>query len=314
MHLQHSKNIKIGFFGEAMLEISGEPLQKKYGGDVLNTAIYLSRLCHKQNNPEGPDFDIHFITAMGADSISQSLINEWQCEGIKTDLISIIDDKKPGLYIIENLPDGERIFHYWRSDSAARYYFKEWPSPLAAVLLNRGIDYFYLSGTSLAILSPVDRARLLTLLSEFKQAGGQIIFDSNYRPSLWQHHDAQDCYREVLALTHIAFLTDTDEEMVFGSSEPEAIIERHSNLGINEIVIKYGAAPCVVYAQTNTAYVAHNQVEHVVDTCAAGDSFAAAYLLSRFSGGSYTQAAQAGHDLAATVIQYGGALVPIDVL
>ncbi len=76
----------------------------------------------------------------------------------------------------------------------------------------------------------------------------------------------------------------------------------------------FNNSSCAVYAQANIVYIADNHVEHVVDICAAGDSFAAAYLCSRFSGGSYTQAAKAGHDLAAIVIQYPGAIVPMNAL
>ena len=39
-----SSHYNIAFFGECMVEISGSPLTKKFGGDTLNTALYLSRL------------------------------------------------------------------------------------------------------------------------------------------------------------------------------------------------------------------------------------------------------------------------------
>jgi 2-dehydro-3-deoxygluconokinase len=48
----------------------------------------------------------------------------------------------------------------------------------------------------------------------------------------------------------------------------------------------------------------------VVDTTAAGDSFAAAYLAARLSGADPAIAAAAGHCLAGTVVGYPGAIIP----
>ena len=46
-----------------------------------------------------------------------------------------------------------------------------------------------------------------------------------------------------------------------------------------------------------------------VDTTAAGDSFAAAYLVARLSGASLEAAAHAGHRLAGIVVLHPGAVI-----
>ena len=48
----------------------------------------------------------------------------------------------------------------------------------------------------------------------------------------------------------------------------------------------------------------------VVDTTAAGDSFAAAYLAARLDGAVPVEAARAGHRLAGVVVCYPGAIIP----
>jgi 2-dehydro-3-deoxygluconokinase len=48
----------------------------------------------------------------------------------------------------------------------------------------------------------------------------------------------------------------------------------------------------------------------VIDTTAAGDSFAAAYIAARLAGSEPTEAARAGHRLASLVICYPGAIIP----
>jgi 2-dehydro-3-deoxygluconokinase len=55
-------------------------------------------------------------------------------------------------------------------------------------------------------------------------------------------------------------------------------------------------------------------VDDVVDTTAAGDSFAAAYLHARLSGESPRSAAAAGHRLAGQVVRYRGAIIPRDAM
>ena len=48
----------------------------------------------------------------------------------------------------------------------------------------------------------------------------------------------------------------------------------------------------------------------VVDTTAAGDSFAAAYLAARLAGAEPVEAARAGHALAGVVVCHPGAIIP----
>ena len=52
----------------------------------------------------------------------------------------------------------------------------------------------------------------------------------------------------------------------------------------------------------------------VVDTTAAGDSFAAAYLAARLRGAAPAEAARAGHALAGAVVRHPGAIIPRDAM
>ena len=55
---------------------------------------------------------------------------------------------------------------------------------------------------------------------------------------------------------------------------------------------------------------AEPMMKPVVDTTAAGDSFAAAYIAARLAGSDPVEAAEAGHRLASVVIGYPGAIIP----
>lgn len=306
-----SKNIAV--IGECMIELSqkGTDLSRGFGGDTLNTAVYVARQVSKQA------LNVHYVTALGTDNFSEEMLAAWQQEQIHTDLIQRMDNKLPGLYFIETDSTGERTFYYWRNDAAARFWLT---SPAADEICQRleKFDYLYLSGISLAILDSASRQRLLQLLRACRANGGKVIFDNNYRPRLWQSkQETQEAYRAMLACTDIAFLTLDDEDMLWGEKPLEQVIDRTQALGVSEIIIKRGADSCIVWEKDG--FEAHQYdvpavklpKDKVVDTTAAGDSFSAGYLAVRLTGGSAHDAAARGHLTASTVIQYRGAIIPL---
>ncbi|MCL1067420.1 sugar kinase [Shewanella olleyana] len=304
------KNQKIAIIGECMVELrpSGEMLAQNFGGDTLNTALYLARLTQDAN------LATYYVTALGHDPFSTAMKSTWQAEGINTDHVLHVEGKQPGLYYIETDDSGERSFFYWRNDAAAKYLFEQAGShQLAESLLE--FDAIYLSGISLAILTAESRGVLFNVLKQFKQKGGQVIFDNNYRPQLWQDNsEAIASYKTMLALTDIACLTFEDEQALYGDTDVEQCISRTLELGVSEIVVKLGSEPCLVITPDDRTSVAATLVDKVVDTTAAGDSFSAGYLATRLTGGTTEDAAKAGHKLAGTVIQYAGAIISPQVM
>ena len=300
----------IYFIGECMVEMrrDNNVLHTGFGGDTLNAAVYLSRLT--KNKP----ITVNYVSALGKDSLSDEMIAFWQSEGLRVECVQRFDDKLPGLYLIETDANGERRFHFWRNDSAARYWLQGAQVEAVKQALLQA-SYIYLSGITLAILSRDDKAQLLALLKACRQNGAKIIFDNNYRPKLWENaHIAAQIYSEVLALTDIALLTIDDEAMIYGAEDCDQILKRTRALGVSEIVIKRGALSCVVQTPVETIEVAALQVPKVVDTTAAGDSFGAAYIATRIMGGAPSQAAHAGHQLAGAVIAHRGAIIDISTM
>ncbi|WP_113627087.1 2-dehydro-3-deoxygluconokinase [Pectobacterium peruviense] len=303
----------IAVIGECMIELSqkGTDLNRGFGGDTLNTAVYIAR------QVDADKLGVHYVTALGTDSFSTEMVAAWQKEGVKTDLIQRLDNKLPGLYFIETDDSGERTFYYWRNDAAARYWLDSPEAEKIGQALAQ-FDYLYLSGISLAILNAESRQRLLALLRACRANGGKVIFDNNYRPRLWQSkEETQQSYTDILSCTDIAFLTLDDEDMLWGTKPLEAVLERTHGLGVSEVVIKRGANSCIV-SERGQALVDVPAIklskEKVVDTTAAGDSFSAGYLAVRLNGGSTQEAAERGHLTASTVIQYRGAIIPLEAM
>lgn len=150
---------KVAVIGECMIEMSikQQSTSRSFGGDTLNTSVYLARLL------AGQAFDIHYVTALGTDSFSQEMLDAWQIEGIKTDLVQRLSDKMPGLYSIVTDEVGERSFYYWRNDAAAKFWLKTSQSAEVCQTISQS-DYVYLSGVSIAILDAESILKLLDLL------------------------------------------------------------------------------------------------------------------------------------------------------
>ncbi|MCD1126438.1 sugar kinase [Jinshanibacter sp. LJY008] len=303
---------KIAVIGECMIELSEKEnnVSRGFGGDTLNTSVYIAR--------QVPDdkLAVHYITALGTDIFSAQMLTTWQKEKVKTDLIQQLDDKMPGLYYIETDDTGERKFYYWRNDAAARYWLTRDKSDEICQKLAH-FDYIYLSGISVAILNPESRQKLIKLLKACRSNGGKVIFDNNYRPRLWQsREETQQVYHDVLCCTDIAFLTLDDEDALWGEEPYENVITRTQALGVSEIIIKRGADSCIAATGSDRVEIPAVKLakEKVVDTTAAGDSFSAGYLAVRLQGGNVADAIKRGHLTASTVIQYRGAIIPLDAM
>lgn len=304
---------KIAVIGECMLEVSslaGDkvesplPAALSFGGDTLNTAVYLARL----------GVEVDYVTALGDDNMSDWMLQQWRNEGVGCDLIPRYPNSVPGLYMIQVDDRGERSFLYWRKNSPATRLFDE--ADKAAALFEKLQQYqrIYLSGITLALYAEPARHRLFDFLIRFRAQGGQVIFDGNYRPRLWSGPEvARDAYEHMYRICDLVLPTDEDEAMLFGEEQPEQVIDRLRSYGVDEVVLKMGANGCLVANDSSRVLVPSKEVL-VVDSTAAGDSFNAGYMAAKLSGADSIEAAQAAHLLASTVIRYRGAIIPVPAM
>jgi 2-dehydro-3-deoxygluconokinase len=298
---------KFAAIGECMIELfhqDANHLAMSFAGDTYNVTLYLARYA-----PLVP-LQVNYLTALGDDPYSSMMLAVWQQEGIHVEHVQRIAGMLPGLYFIRTDKDGERHFYFYRAQSAAkRLFYAAHIENILAELVH--YQYLYFSGITLAILDDTSRARLFTLLGDARRNGATIVFDTNYRPALWDGPEtARAVMRQALSLVDMALVTLDDEQKLFGEPTPEACIARLQSWGVKEVALKLGAAGCVVATAHGLQTVPGMWVEKVVDTTAAGDSFNAAYLAARIKGFAPEKAAEFGNRLAATVIGYAGAIIP----
>ena len=293
--------------GECMVELratGADAFARAYAGDAYNTAVYLKRSL--------PDAQVQFLTATGDDALSRAMRRVWSAEGIDGALSFTVNGGSPGLYVIENDAQGERRFHYWRSNSAARRWLGLLQDQDKTLLW--GADAVYLSGISLAILSPAERAGAIELLRRLRPHVGRIAFDPNVRLALWESAQAAAAtIDEALSIADIALPSTEDAGLLLGVDDPLEQMNRLQGAGACEIALTLGAGGCLVSANGVRTQLPAPRPESIADTSGAGDAFNGAYLATRLGGGSAVEAAESGLLLGSRVITHVGAVVPPSV-
>jgi 2-dehydro-3-deoxygluconokinase len=291
---------RVASIGECMIELSEAGnglLQRSWGGDTLNTAVYLARL----------GVAVDYVTALGDDPLSDEMVAAWQAEGVGTARVVRVPGRLPGLYLISTDGAGQRRFDYWRDSAPARLLFD---LPETGAIVDALVDYdlVYVSGISLALYGEAGRERLFGALDAARGRGGRIAFDTNFRARLWPDRaQARAAYRAALRRADTVMASTEDLAELFGDAGLAELPTQDSEV---EVVLKLAEPGVRIFHRGTELAVPAPPVETVVDTTAAGDSFAAAYLAARLAGANPEAAARCGHSLAGTVVQHRGAIIP----
>ena len=296
---------RVASIGECMIELKqaqgdnqGGLYSRGYGGDTLNTSVYLARL----------GVSVDYITALGDDPLSDEMVAGWKAEGVGTSRVVRLTGRLPGIYLIQTDDKGERRFFHWRENSAARR-LMDLPETDDILASLASYDLVYLSAITLSLYNAEGKARLLAALRHARVGGTRIAFDTNFRVRLWPDLDiARAVYRDAFAVADMALASTEDLLPLHPGESNEDLLARISS---SEAVLKLAAPASIVRFEGASHEVKAGPVtKPVVDTTAAGDSFAAAYIFARLAGADAVEAARAGHRLASVVVCYPGAIIP----
>jgi sugar/nucleoside kinase (ribokinase family) len=145
-------------------------------------------------------------------------------------------------------------------------------------------------------------ADLLALLHAARQAGAPVFFDPG--PNI--AFVPPEVTAQVLAATDVLLLNADETALLCAASEPMDAVRELLTRGPSTVVLKRGAAGCVVATAEQT-------IEHpgfpvdVVDTVGSGDSFAAAFIAGWLRGGSLRDCATLANAMGALVATQRGA-------
>ena len=203
-----------------------------FAGDTYNTSVYATREIGKNGS-------VAYVTRVGGDPLSHLLKRQVVEQGVDISQVASDPNHNIGIYSVSTDDRGERSFHYWRSNSAARRMFTSDETtldlPTARVI--------YLSGITIAILTPDARTRLIdTLTFKRDQEGVKIAFDSNYRPALWDDPaTARAVMDRMWDITDIALPSIDDEMALTGEDNEEAVVSRFAVRTWEGVAIKRGS-------------------------------------------------------------------------
>ena len=292
---------RVASIGECMIELKQAEnglYSRGYGGDTLNTAVYLARL----------GIEVDYITALGDDPMSDEMIAGWAAEGVGTSRVARLKGKLPGIYLIKTDDAGERRFFHWRESAAARS-LMDLPETDDILDSLSTYDVVYLSAITLSIYSAQGRAKLIGALGRARKGGARIAFDTNFRARGWPDPDvARAVFDEAFAASDIVLASTDDLLPLYPYESNEQLMAR---IRCSETVLKLVQPGSIVrFEGASREVIAEPVTRPVVDTTAAGDSFSAAYIATRLGGAEPAEAAQAGHRLGGVVACYPGAIIP----
>ena len=296
---------RVASIGECMIELkqaqSGEArglYSRGFGGDTLNTSVYLARL----------GVAVDYVTALGDDPLSDEMILGWREEGVGTSKVARLKGKLPGIYLIATDAAGERRFFHWRESAAARSLL-DLPETEAMLQSLGSYNVVYLSAVTLSIYHEAARARLLEALRQARARGARIAFDTNFRIRGWPDLDvARRIFHETFEASDIVLASTEDLLPLYPNESTEGLLAKIPG---GEVVLRLAEPRSLVRVDGLAHAIAAAPLSApVVDTTAAGDSFSAAYIAARLTGAAPVDAARAGHRLAGAVVCYPGAIIP----
>jgi 2-dehydro-3-deoxygluconokinase len=297
---------RIVAIGECMVELSDRPegCRLGFGGDTLNTTLYLARL----------GMAVAYVTVLGDDPYSDRMIDAWRAEGIGVRFVGRAPGRLPGLYAIRTDARGERSFYYWRDRAPVRELLTKAHAGGVAEALDAA-SLVYLSGITVSVLDEPQRRKLIGLLEGVRARGASVAFDPNYRPAGWP--DAQSArawFDDFYRLSTHALPSLDDERALRTGLSADDLAARLRGFGVADVVIKDGGNGCWLGTAEGVRQVPVPGSLECIDSTAAGDSFNAGYLAARLSGSSPEDAARAAHRLAGAVVGHPGAIIPLEAM
>jgi 2-dehydro-3-deoxygluconokinase len=288
--------------GEPMLEFNqlpAEPNGKRlylegHGGDTSNAAIAAAR--------QGAS--VGYVTALGQDPAGDSFMELWAREGVDTSTVVRTEKHLTGVYFVFHGPRGHAFLHYRQNSAPSSYTVADLPREA----LSRA-RMFYVSGISQGISTSAGDA-VFAAIDLVKQTGGQVAYDTNYRPRLWPPTRAAAIMNAAIRQADFVFPGMEDAQALLGLSDPDAILDFYLRLGPRVAVLKMGGAGAYFATPERRVRLEAHVVE-LVDATGAGDTLCGSFLARILAGDEPEQAARYANIAAALKCTGYGAVAPI---
>jgi len=270
------------------------------GGDTCNFVVAVSRLGGRAG----------YIARIGDDPFAGLLRRCWEQEGVDAAHVETDPASRTGIYFITR-ENKDHIFTYYREGSAAS---RITPDHLPEDYIRRA-RWLHVSGISQAIsesaAATVDRAIAIA-----REAQIVVSYDPNLRLKLWPLDQAREIIHRTISRVDILLPSYEDAFKLTGQQDPEDIVQTYLAMGPATVALKLGAEGALLGAQApqsgkqTLTRVAACPVE-VVDASGAGDTFDAAFAVSRLAGRPAEESVRFANAAGALVTTGIGTIAPI---
>ena len=265
-----------------------------FGGDTSNMAIAAARL----------GADVGYVTRVGADRFGRMFLDLWQSEGVDTSGVAIDAQAPTGVYFVSHGTQGHE-FSYLRAGSAASRMTAD-ALPLELV---RTAHLVHASGITQAI-SPGACDAVFAAFDIARAGGAVVTYDPNIRVKLWPLARARAIVLASVAMCTWCLPSEEDASILFDNLAADAVIDALHRAGARGVVLKQGAAGCLVSDGAKREHVPPHKVQSV-DATGAGDCFDGAFATRLIAGDDPFTAAHYANVAAALATTGYGAVAPL---
>ena len=295
--------IKICAIGECMMELTNTKMElysQSIAGDTLNFTSYLDKKI----------FDSSYFTAVGTSEISKRVISFLKERNIKTNLVSRINSHEVGLYLIENSKSGEKIFYYWRDNSAAKFFFNNRNIKKFKNQLEK-FDYVYFSGITLSLFENNNFHNFIILLELLKKKQVKIIFDFNIRIKRWSKKKLFSYFSKSIPYVDILFASGQDLNFLKGNASLKTFTNLIKKYNIKHGIYRNSARLNYSFYKNERYFIINKVKSKVIDTSGAGDGYNAAYISNFIKFNNPQKALHAASQIGAKIVMKKGAIVNV---
>jgi 2-dehydro-3-deoxygluconokinase len=265
-----------------------------FGGDTSNMAIAAARL----------GASVGYVTRLGDDAFGRMFVDLWKREGVDTQGIAFDAEAPTGVYFVTHGRAGHE-FSYLRAGSAAS---RIAPSQLPAALL-RSARLVHASGISQAISASACDS-VFAAFELARDAGAIVSYDTNVRRKLWSLARARAIVTATIGMCDWCLPSEDDATILFGDAPADALVDAFHRAGARGVVLKRGAAGCIVSDGTRREKIDARRVASV-DATGAGDCFDGAFAARLMAGDDAFAAARYANVAAALATTGFGAVAPL---
>ncbi|MFB5675876.1 sugar kinase [Paenibacillus terreus] len=206
---------RVAAFGEVMMRLQvpgydtlaqADALRYTFSGTGVNIVSALARFGHTG----------YLVTTLPDNPLGEAAMAYLRKLDVSTSLIQR-GGKFVGMYFLEN-GFGMRPSRVTYTDRLGSSFNQAPEDSYDPADIAGNVDIMHFCGISLAMNDTV-RGHMKRLAAAVKQAGGKVVFDCNYRPSLWGDGGyalAKPHYEEMLGLADVVMMNEKDALHILG--------------------------------------------------------------------------------------------------